>query len=327
MRTPHPHLTDGNLSCKSDNLFSTPTLQKTFAPTIPTSRRVKKEPGEEGDESKLKPHVKESPKGKRRSSLDKKEGGGGGKGKEQRKKGKKDVITSASVFSMGPADRPMAGRTGEFQWHNKFVKKLPITFKRRDIELYCRLEHLYVNLKFLVYVSVTPSPIHNYTCTLIICIYCYEGGRIPGSFGAELAKRPGSSASKDGDSSNHYHRRDSAMEGGGEEEEEDDREDGASGNVEDLFAGSFLPPVQLPLDYSTHVKQRTLVAPSTKTVIKKIKQEPVDDLEEMDTSESSAVSASKHVRFAKAVTQPAVSEVKGHRVTAAELFTPSEVHV
>ena len=140
-----------------------------------------------------------------------------------------------------------------------------------------------------------------------------------------MAKRPGSSSSKDGDSSNHYHRRDSAMEGGGEEEE-DDREDGASGNVEDLFAGSFLPPVQLPLDYSTHIKQRTLVAPSTKTVIKKIKQEPVDDLEEMDTSESRAVSASKHVRFAKAVTQPAVSEVKGHRVTAAELFTPSEVH-
>ena len=175
---------------------------------------------------------------------------------------------------------------------------------------------------------MTPQPcIHNYTCTLIICTYCSEGGGTRASFGAELAKRPGSSSSKDGDSSNHYHRRDSAMEGGGEEEEEDDREDGVSGNVEDLFAGSFLPPVQLPLDYSTHVKQRTLVAPSTKTVIKKIKQEPVDDLEEMDTSESSAVSASKHVRFAKAVTQPAVSEVKGHRVTAAELFTPSEVHV
>ena len=100
----------------ADLLFSTPTLQKTFAPTIPTSRRVKKEPGDEGDESKLKQHVKESPKGKRRSSLDKKEGGGGGgRGKEQRKKGKKDVITSASVFSMGPADRPMAGRTGEFR--------------------------------------------------------------------------------------------------------------------------------------------------------------------------------------------------------------------
>ena len=86
-------------------------LQKTFAPTIPTSRRIKKEPGEDGDESKFKQqqHVRESPKGKRRSSMDKKEGG---RGKEQRKKGKKDVVTSASVFSMGPADRPMAGRTG-----------------------------------------------------------------------------------------------------------------------------------------------------------------------------------------------------------------------
>ena len=64
---------------------------------------------EDGDESKSKQQVKESPKGKRRSSLDKKERG---RGKEQKKKGKKDVVTSASVFSMGPADRPMPGRTG-----------------------------------------------------------------------------------------------------------------------------------------------------------------------------------------------------------------------
>lgn len=169
-----------------------------------------------------------------------------------------------------------------------------------------------------------------YTTTLIICtvLYCecYEGGAISGGFGAELAKRPGSSSSKDGDSSNHYHRRGSAMEGGGGEEEDDHEEGASGGNVEELFAGSFLPPVQLPLDYSMHVKQRTLVAPTTKTIIKKIKQEPVDDLEEMDTSESNAVSASKHVRFAKPVTQSAASEIKGHRVTAAELFTPSEVH-
>ena len=117
----------------------------------------------------MKPHVKESPKGKRRSSLDKKEGGG--KGKEQRKKGKKNVITSASVFSMGPADRPMAGRTGEFQWHNKFVKKLPIIFKRRDIELYCyRLDLLYVNLKFLIYVSMTPQ---SYTQLHLCTDYLY----------------------------------------------------------------------------------------------------------------------------------------------------------
>lgn len=148
---------------------------------------------------------------------------------------------------------------------------------------------------------------------------------IPGTFGAELAKRQGSS-STDKDScvsasSNHYHRRDSAMEEGGEE---DDQEESMSRNVEELFAGSLLPPVQLPLDYSTHVKQRTLVAPTTKTV-KKIKQEHIDDLEEMDTSELSSVSTSKHVHFAKPVKQSAVSEIKGHRVTAAELFTPSEV--
>ena len=86
-------------------------LQKTFAPTIPSSRRIKKEPGEES-ESKPK-QGKESPKGKRRSSQDKKERG---RGKEQRKKGKKDVVTSASVFSMGPADRPMAGRTGMIRY-------------------------------------------------------------------------------------------------------------------------------------------------------------------------------------------------------------------
>ena len=153
----------------------------------------------------------------------------------------------------------------------------------------------------------------------------FGGGVIRGTFGAELAKRPGSSsADKDStSSSNHYHRRDEAMEEGGEEE---DQEESAGGNVEELFANSLLPPVQLPLDYSTHVKQRTLVAPPTAKTVKKIKQECVDDLEQMDTSESSAVSVLKHVRFAKSVEKPIASEVKGHRVTAAELFTPSEVH-
>ena len=152
-------------------------------------------------------------------------------------------------------------------------------------------------------------------------LFYSEGGVIPGAFGADFAKRPGSSSTgKDGTGagSNHYHKRESAM------GEDDDFEESASGNVEELFAGSLLPPVQLPLDYSTHVKQRTLVPAATKN-IKKIKLEPVDDLEEMDTSESSAVSASKHVRFAKPVMQPAASEVKVHRVTAAELFTPSDV--
>ena len=174
------------------------------------------------------------------------------------------------------------------------------------------------------YVHVYVSPV----ISLVIStnFFLCEGGVIPGTFGAELAKRQGSSSmdkdSRVSASSNHYHRRDSTMEEGGEE---DDQEGGVSGNVEELFAGSLLPPVQLPLDYSTHVKQRTLVASTAKTV-KKIKQERVNDMEEMDTSESGGVSTLKHVHFAKPVKQPTVSEVKSHRVTAAELFTPSEVH-
>ena len=51
------------------------------------------------DESSLKG-------GKRRSSLDKKGG------KEMKKRIKKEVVTAASVFSMGPADRPAEGRQG-----------------------------------------------------------------------------------------------------------------------------------------------------------------------------------------------------------------------
>ena len=48
-------------------------------------------------------------KNKRRPSLD-------GKNREKEKKQRtKDVITSASVFSMGPADRPIAGRTGSMK--------------------------------------------------------------------------------------------------------------------------------------------------------------------------------------------------------------------
>ena len=145
------------------------------------------------------------------------------------------------------------------------------------------------------------------------------GGLIPGTFGAELAKRPGSSSSDKGNT-NHYHSRVGAMSEGTRGGEDDDQEDGVSGTVEELFSGSLLPPVQLPLDYSTHVKQRTLVA-KTK-VVKKIKQEPV---EEMDTSESSSVLTSKLVARPTATTP--VSEVKGHgETTAAELFTPTEVY-
>ena len=45
-------------------------------------------------------------RGRGRPSLDKKGG------REQRKKVKKEIVTASSVFSMGPADRPMEGRTG-----------------------------------------------------------------------------------------------------------------------------------------------------------------------------------------------------------------------
>ena len=49
-----------------------------------------------------------SPKGgKRRSSLDKKGG------KEMKKRVKKKVVTATSVFSMGPANRPVEGRQGD----------------------------------------------------------------------------------------------------------------------------------------------------------------------------------------------------------------------
>ena len=85
------------------------TTQKTFAPTIPTSRRIKKDPGTATDDATddRKPRPDESPKGKRRRPSSDKKGG-----REQKKKGKKEVITAASVFSMGPADRPTEGRTG-----------------------------------------------------------------------------------------------------------------------------------------------------------------------------------------------------------------------
>ena len=95
------------------------------------------------------------------------------------------------------------------------------------------------------------------------------------------------------------------------------------GTVAELFGDSLIPPVQLPLDYSTHVKQRTLPVVTTKTV-KRVKQEPRDDdggVEDMDTAESNT-SSSKLVKPTK---PPVSAEVKGHQVTAAELFTPCEV--
>ena len=99
--------------------------------------------------------------------------------------------------------------------------------------------------------------------------------------------------------------------------EDEEAESVRGGTVAELFSDSLIPPVQLPLDYSKHVKQKAM--PSTKTV-KRIKLETEDDGEEaMDTSESTK---SKVVTFAK---PPPQAEVKGHQITAAELFTPREV--
>lgn len=94
------------------------------------------------------------------------------------------------------------------------------------------------------------------------------------------------------------------------------------GTVEELFGNSLVPPVQLPLDYSMHAKQTTL--PSVKTA-KRIKQELRDDsvVEDMDTSESGQ-STVKPARISKPT---GVAEVKGHQITAAQLFTSSEVYM
>ena len=74
--------------------------QKTFAPTIPTNRRIKKDSSDlQQSSSSTQPSHQKSPKGKKRSH-DKRKG----------KRGEKHVITSSSVFSMGPSDQ----RRGEY---------------------------------------------------------------------------------------------------------------------------------------------------------------------------------------------------------------------
>lgn len=67
-------------------------MQRVFSPTIPTSRRIKKE----ASESHAKPLKKET----KQITNDKK----------VKKREKKDVIKSESVFSMGPAGRTSQGR-------------------------------------------------------------------------------------------------------------------------------------------------------------------------------------------------------------------------
>ena len=100
---------------------------------------------------------------------------------------------------------------------------------------------------------------------------------------------------------------------------------------EDVFSTSFLPPIQLPLNYSLHSKHRAL----PKQVKSKL-------LQISHTSSPPTLSHSSHI-FVAAVTQVSteggdtstvklvrpVAEPtippKHHHTTAAELFTPKEV--
>ena len=78
------------------SIYLQPLLfQKSFAPTIPTSRRIKKE----------SEHL-ESP------AVSRKKGREDKRSKRDKRKGK-EIITSASVFSMGPADRGHGRSRGE----------------------------------------------------------------------------------------------------------------------------------------------------------------------------------------------------------------------
>ena len=74
--------------------------KRTFAPTIP-ARRIKKEPSDVPDPAPVTPTP---PPGKRRE-----ERGGGGKELPRNRRGR-EVVTSASVFSMGPAERSIDRR-------------------------------------------------------------------------------------------------------------------------------------------------------------------------------------------------------------------------
>ena len=142
---------------------------------------------------------------------------------------------------------------------------------------------------------------------------------IPGTFGAEFAKRT-SLAGRDGSSDR---ARDSHLPGGiGRGSEEEEEACPVGGTVEELFSDSVIPPVQLPLDYTSHIKQRTLPVVTAKSA-KRVKQEPRDNggIEDMDTAESSNLSP----KLFKPAKPPVSAEVKGHQVTAAELFTPNEV--
>ena len=81
-------------------------FQRVFTPTIP-ARRVKREPRESEDPS-VKPKVDRKPFNRRRFS----DGDREKHGRRDRKKEKREMIASASVFSMGPAEKTAQRRKG-----------------------------------------------------------------------------------------------------------------------------------------------------------------------------------------------------------------------
>ena len=87
-------------------------LQKSFAPTIPT-RRVKKEPVDESSSSK------QVSSAQREGKKEKKKGGHGKERAGDKRRGK-EIVTSASVFSMGPAERSIKEKRGQLEGYTVF---------------------------------------------------------------------------------------------------------------------------------------------------------------------------------------------------------------
>lgn len=81
-------------------------FQRVFTPTIPP-RRVKRD-SKHGEDSATASEMDMKPYNRRGSSSQDKERDN----KQRRKKEKRAVIASASVFSMGPAERTMQRRKG-----------------------------------------------------------------------------------------------------------------------------------------------------------------------------------------------------------------------
>lgn len=100
-------------------------------------------------------------------------------------------------------------------------------------------------------------------------------------------------------------------------------------DVKQLFPTSKLPPVQLPLDYSLHARHKT-VAP------KPIKNKGKDGskyllpisllvLSFLVKLEASELATASPVKQVKSTLESTSNQAKQERMTAAQLFTPSEV--